>query len=104
MKRNIHSGIRIPPTGPSGALDLLALARKAIDDAYGSDDQLSRVALHLIDCATDAAALLARADDLEAAREALGSARSAVVAATAAVRLTHDGLRLTRDGGKAAKF
>ncbi|WP_328297179.1 hypothetical protein OG389_04670 [Streptomyces sp. NBC_00435] len=98
MKRNIHSDIRIPPAGLSGALDMLALARKAVDDAYGSDEQLARVALHLIDCATDAAALLGRADDLDAARESLGSARSAVVAATAAVRLTHDGRRLAHDG------
>lgn len=94
MKRNIHSERRIPPAEPTEALDMLARARKAVDDAYGSDEQLARVALHLIDCAADAAALLSREDGLEAAREALGSARSAVVAATAAVRVIHDEARV----------
>ncbi|MFE9632483.1 hypothetical protein [Streptomyces sp. NPDC006463] len=77
----------------------LAQARQFIDDAYdayGPDGQLARVALHLIDCAADASALLgSRAGDLEAAREALGTARSAVVAATCAVRHTHDDMKAT---------
>ncbi|MER5488824.1 hypothetical protein ABT024_37200 [Streptomyces sp. NPDC002812] len=96
MKRDIHSERRIPPAGLTEALDMLARARKAVDDAYGSDEQLARVALHLIDCAADASALLSREDGLEAAREALGSARSAVVAATAAVRVIHDDDRAAR--------
>lgn len=94
MKRDIHSERGIPPAGLTEALDLLARARKAVDDAYGSDDQLSRAAIHLIDCAADASALLCREDGLEAAREALGSARSAVVAATAAVHVIHDATRV----------
>ncbi|MEU9301687.1 hypothetical protein [Streptomyces sp. NPDC048269] len=79
-------------------LAMLARARQFIDDeydAYGPDGQLARVALHLIDCAADASALLGRAGDLEAAREALGTARSAVVAATCAVRHTHDDMKAT---------
>lgn len=94
MKRDIHSERGIPPAGLTEALDMLARARKAVDDAYGSDGQLARVALHLIDCAADASALLAREGGLDAAREALGSARSAVVAATAAVRVIHDEARV----------
>lgn len=94
MKRNIHSERRIPPAGLTEALDMLARARKAVDDAYGSDEQLARVALHLIDCAADASALLLREGGLDEAREALGSARSAVVAATAAVRVIHDETRV----------
>ncbi|MCY0936783.1 hypothetical protein [Streptomyces sp. H34-S4] len=94
MKRDIHFERSIPPAGLIEALDLLARARKAVDDAYGSDGQLSRVALHLIDCAADASALLCGEDGLEAAREALGSARSAVVAATAAVHVIHDATRV----------
>ncbi|MFZ3495763.1 hypothetical protein ACODT5_21480 [Streptomyces sp. 5.8] len=94
MKRDIHSEHGIAPAGPIAALDLLAQARKALDEAYGSDEQLARVALHLIDCAADASALLSREGGLEAAREALGSARSAVVAATAAVRVIHDETRV----------
>ncbi|MFE4258442.1 hypothetical protein [Streptomyces sp. NPDC056883] len=96
MNQNIRSERRIPPTGPTEALDMLARARKAVDEAYGSDEQLARVALHLIDCAADASALLSREGGLDAAREALGSARSAVVAATAAVRVIHDADRADR--------
>lgn len=92
-------GAAMAPAGLTEALDMLARARKAIDDAYGSDEQLARAALHLIDCATDASALLSRTGDLEAAREALGSARSAVVAATVAVRVTHDGLKSATEHG-----
>ncbi|MET9856298.1 hypothetical protein ABZY57_25560 [Streptomyces sp. NPDC006450] len=94
MKRDILSERRTPPTGLTEALDMLARARKAVDDAYGSDDQLARVAMHLIDCAADASALLCREGGLETAREALGCARSAVVAATAAVRVIHDETRV----------
>ncbi len=79
----------------SDVLDMLDRARKSIDKEYGSDGQLARVVLHLIDCAADASALLAEAGDLETAREALASARSAVIAATCAVRHTHDDMKAT---------
>ncbi|MEV0224786.1 hypothetical protein [Streptomyces sp. NPDC050704] len=84
---------RDPAPGLHEALGFLTQARKAIGDEYGSDDHLVHAALHLIDCTTDACALLADTDDLEAAREALAAARAAVVAATCAVRHVHDGLR-----------
>lgn len=94
MKRDDRFEYGMAPAGATEALDMLARARKAIDEAYGSDEQLARVALHLIDCAADAAVLLSGGGGLETAREALGSARSAVFAATAAVRVVHDATRL----------
>ncbi|MGW1770352.1 hypothetical protein [Streptomyces sp. NPDC002104] len=94
MERDSESERGTAQAALTEALDLLARARKAVDEAYGSDGQLARAALHLIDCAGDAAALLSREGGLDAAREALGSARSAVVAATAAVRVIHDEARI----------
>ena len=74
-------------------LGLLIRAREILDEESARPDQLTRVALHLIDCAVDVSNLLAEDEDLDSARAALGSARSAVVAATCAVRHSHDRLR-----------
>jgi hypothetical protein len=68
---------------------LLRSAHQLVVDKFGTDQPLVQAALHLIDCATDAVAVLP-CGDLEAARLAVGSARAAVGAATYAVRRVHD--------------
>lgn len=76
-------------------LGLLIRAREILDEENARADQITRVALHLIDCVVDVSNLLAETQGLDTARAALGSARSAVVAATCAVRHTHDRLKAT---------
>ncbi|KUL32188.1 hypothetical protein ADL12_23660 [Streptomyces regalis] len=71
-------------------LGLLTQAREILGKESPQVGHITRVALHLIDCAVDVSHLSAENEGLETAREALGSARSAVVAATCAVRHTHD--------------
>lgn len=69
---------------------MLTQAREILGKENPPAGHITRVALHLIDCAVDVSHLLAENEGLETAREALGSARSAVVAATCAVRHSHD--------------
>lgn len=89
MARSSDAGTD-PPLFPGDVLGLLMKAREILEKEGNGDDHLTRVALHLIDCAVDVSNLLTEVHDLEDARDALGSARSAVVAATYAVRHTHD--------------
>lgn len=83
-----------PPRLLRDVLGLLTEARDILGRELGregaGEDQLTRVALHLIDCAVDVSNLLTEEHGLETARDALGSARSAVVAATYAVRHARD--------------
>jgi hypothetical protein len=76
-------------SNPHSVQDLLARASAAVERDFGSSDVLSQAVLHLLDCASHAAACLPHGD-LDAARLALDSARSAVVTATYAVRMAHD--------------
>lgn len=73
----------------SDAGKLLRAAHQAVSGEFGADQPLVQVALHLINCAADAVALLPESD-LEAAHKALGCARAAVGTATYAVRRVHD--------------
>ncbi|MET7737596.1 hypothetical protein ABZT02_40725 [Streptomyces sp. NPDC005402] len=79
-----------PPPFLQDVLGLLTWARDILGREGTREDHITRVALHLIDCAVDVSNLLAEAHDVATARDALGSARSAVVAATCAVRHTQD--------------
>ncbi|MGW2476902.1 hypothetical protein [Streptomyces sp. NPDC001665] len=83
-----------PPHSLQDVLGLLTKARDVLGRKGIEDSQLTRVALHLIDCAVDVSTLLTEEHGLETARDALGSARSAVVAATYAVRHTQDRERI----------
>ncbi|MBB5120584.1 hypothetical protein [Streptomyces eurocidicus] len=76
----------------SNAAQLLESAHKAVAKEFGPDDDLARVALHLIECATGVVDGLPDAD-LDSAQEALGAARAAVLTATYAVRRIHDHAR-----------
>ncbi|MBT2383371.1 hypothetical protein [Streptomyces sp. ISL-11] len=76
----------------NNAAELLETAHKAVADEFGPDDGLARVALHLIECATDVVEGLP-GTDLDAAHEALRAARAAVLTATYAVRHIHDHAR-----------
>ncbi|WP_307791416.1 hypothetical protein [Streptomyces actuosus] len=74
---------------PAPPVDQLNLVRRLVEEQFGSEEPLTRAALHLIDCARDVVAQLP-AGDLDTARHALGSARAAVISATCAVGMVHD--------------
>ena len=87
-------------SAPSAA-ELLGGAHKAVQQGFPCDDRLARVALHLIECATDVVVRLPDRD-LDSAREVLSLARAAVVTATSAVHEVHDRDRTGRlDGPRA---
>jgi hypothetical protein len=84
------------------AEELLRAAHRSVTDKFASEDPLAQAVLHLINCATDAVAMLP-SGNLEAARQSLSCARAAVGAATYAVRLIHDEKRLIDDEKRTAR-